>query len=167
MGSRLKLALLTLLHAIIPGSAGKPPPPPPSLLRCDASGQKLTAASGSGKLVGSIDASPTNDLFSVSVCKWTLGYDGASTKIWDLMADGDPTSSYLVIYGAFERLPLMSLSRPPAARLWKDSTPHLLTKKARPQTVQTKTRPRRCCAFTGAEQGAPQPSLHFFPHGRL
>lgn len=90
--SALYFAALTLLLSFNAATA--------TTLRCDMAGQALVATGGSGMLVGSIDAPPTNDLDSVVLCTWTIGNPGAITQLSNMLADGDPTSSYLVIYGA-------------------------------------------------------------------
>lgn len=70
----------------------------PASLQCNATGTTLVGA-GTGSLGGHIVSAVTNELISVATCTFVLGRPGYETELSSLVADGDPTSSYLIVYG--------------------------------------------------------------------
>lgn len=119
----------------------------PVNLICSSGGQNLTAGSGtSGTLVASVDAPPTNELLSVSVCKFVVGAAGSYTRLWNLVADGDPTSTYLILYGEFDT----SWSSCSLSYLKGSRHPLLLPLHHHSQTGPQTIRKHRFCASTGA-----------------
>lgn len=88
----LVLGVLGTLVAIVHGD---------SVLLCDRDGMQLdSGGGGSGAIRGNIGvAAVTNELVSVSTCLFRVGRLGYQTSLTNLVADGDPSSSYAIIYG--------------------------------------------------------------------
>ena len=108
--------------------AGAPGQAPSGVtLRCSVGGDVLVSgATASGSIVAGAVGSPDTSAragqrSATQICTWVVGSLGAHTTIFDVAADGDPTSSALYLFGAFEARPFPVLRAIPIGRPPKDS----------------------------------------------
>lgn len=75
----------------------------PVQLNCDTDGQILKASSRDGYILGGTNQTESSNPHTISVCTWLVG-DAAQHQqlpvLSNVIADGDPSASALLIYGA-------------------------------------------------------------------